>query len=347
MLPEILDAQTAWMIGHRMPECKSLIGSIMPRLKQIFRTEGKVLLQASSGTGLLEAAVRNCVDKKALHCINGAFSQRWYDISQANGKRCDSIEVPWGEAIKPEMVSRKLASGEYDTIAFTHNETSTGVTSPIEALAAAVRQAPNGDQIVIMVDSVSGLSGARLEVDGWDLDVVVTASQKALALPPGLAFCSVSARAMKRAAAVPNRGYYFDFLDLDKYLQKDQTSSTPAISLLFALDRQLELMLAEGYDQRIGRHLAMRDRTIGWARQHGFSLFAEAGYESPTVSCIINDRGISVAGLNQYLQERGMTLSNGYGSQLKEKTFRIAHMGELRMADMEALFAAIEGYLAG
>ncbi len=335
------------MIGHRSAECKRLVWDIMPKLRQVFRTEGRVFFQASSGTGLLEAAVRNCVDKKALHCINGAFSQRWYEISQANGKACDSIEVPWGEAIKPEMVSEKLASGEYDTVAFTHNETSTGVTSPIKALAEAVRQGANGDEIVIMVDSVSGMAGARLETDDWDVDVVVSASQKAFALPAGLAFCSVSERAMKRAAGVPNRGYYFDFLELDRYFVKYQTPSTPAISLLFALDQQLDVILAEGYDQRMARHLAMRDRTISWAKSQGFSLFAEAGYESPTLTCVSNDPGIDVAGLNQYLKELGMTLSNGYGSQLKEKTFRIAHMGQLQMADLEALFAAIEGYMAG
>lgn len=346
MRREILEAQTAWMIGHREPACVDLVASILPKLKQVFMTEQRVFLLASSGTGLLEAGIRNCVGRRVLSCVNGAFSQRWREIAAANGKAHDVLEVAWGAAIKPEMVSQRLASGAYDAICITHNETSTGVVNPVKALVEAVRQAPNGDEIVIMVDSVSGLSGAELPFDEWDLDLVVTSSQKAFALPPGLAFAAVSERAMARAAAVPFRGYYFDFLDLDKYHQKNQTPATPAISLLYALDRQLDDILAEGMPARLARHLAMRDRTVAWAESHGLTVFAEAGYRSPTVSCIGNDKGWDISALNKYLRERGMVISNGYGSQLKGKTFRIGHMGDHQMADLEALLAAVDGYIA-
>jgi predicted phosphoserine aminotransferase len=284
-------------------------------------------------------------DDLILHCVNGAFSQRWSEVSEMNGKQVEVLEVPWGEAIKPEMVAERLATGKYNAIAFAHNETSTGVTSPVQAIAEAVRQSPNGENMMILVDSVSGMSGAELEFDAWDLDVVLCSSQKAFALPAGLAFCAVSDRAMAKAATVKNRGYYFDFISLEKSLVKDQTPATPAVSLLWALDKQLDDMMAETMEGRWARHLQMRDMTLAWAKNAGFEVFAEAGYESPTVSCIANTKGIDIGALNKYLRTQGMILSNGYGTQLKNTTFRIAHMGDLMPADMEELFAAVDRFL--
>jgi predicted phosphoserine aminotransferase len=342
--PEILDAQSQWMIGHRMAECADLVGRIEPKLQQVFFTEKRVLINASSGTGLMEAAVRNCVSQKILHCINGAFSDRWHQISQANGKATDTLEVPWGQPIRPEQVADKIAGGGFDAIALTHNETSTGVTSPIKELAQVVREAPNGQEIMILVDSVSSLAGARLEFDAWDLDVALTSSQKAFALPAGLAFCAVSDRAMEKAKTIPDRGYYFDFIDLDKYLQRNQTPATPAVSLLFALDSQLTDILAEGMEARFARHLAMRDRTIEWAAERDFALFAAPGYESPTVTCINNTMDLDISALNKHLRTKGMIISNGYGP-LKGKNFRIAHMGDMQLSDLEELFGAMDEFL--
>ena len=342
--PEILEAQSKWMIGHRMPECAELIGSVHPKLKRVFATESRVIISASSGTGLWEAATRNCVRERVLHGINGAFSSRWAEVSELNGKQVERIEVEWGKALKPEMFAEALADGGFDAVAFAHNETSAGVLSPLKEIAAAVRAAPGGEDIMILVDAVSGLSGTPLEFDAWDLDVALCSSQKAFALPPGLAFCAVSDRAMARAATVPNRGYYFDFITLDKYLQKNQTPATPAISLLYATDVQLDSMLEEGMDQRFARHLALRDRTVGWARSRGLALFSEPGYESPTVTCIDNTREIDINGLNAFLRARGMILSNGYGA-LKGKTFRIGHMGDCQLADLEKLLSAMDDYL--
>ena len=343
--PEILAAQTQWMIGHRMPECLDLIGSIHPKLKQVFYTTSRVLISASSGSGLLEAVVRNCVAHKVLNCVNGAFSQRQHEITVANGKACEVLEVEWGKAILPEMVVDRLASGDFDAVTVVHNETSTGVTNPIQEIAAAIRALPNGKDISILVDSVSGLSGARLEFDAWDLDVALTSSQKAFALPAGLAFCAVSDRALAKAKTIPNRGSYFDFVDLDKYLQKNQTPATPAISLLFALDLQLTHMLEEGMENRFARHLAMRDRTIAWAKGNGFELSAEEPYASPTLTCVDNNLGISISGMNKFLRTKGLIISDGYGA-LKGKNFRIAHMGDTQMSDLEELLAAMDEYLA-
>ncbi len=327
-----------------MPECAELVERIQQKLPKVFFTEQTVLITASSGTGLWEAAVRNCVNKKALNCVNGAFSDRFRMVTVANGKDNSVLEVPWGRPILPEQVAEHLASGEYDAITLVHNETSTGVTSPIREIAEAVRSAPNGDEIMILVDSVSGLSGARIEVDAWDLDVVLSSSQKAFALPPGIAFCAVSERAMRKAETVPNRGYYFDFLELAKSMKKYQTPATPAVSLLWALDVQLDSMMAEGMENRFARHLQMRDMTIAWAESKGLTLYAADGYRSPTLTTIDNNRNLDISAMNKFLRARGMILSNGYGA-LKGKNFRIAHMGDLQPEDMEALFTAVNDYL--
>lgn len=333
------------MIGHRMPECADLVASIQSKLPQVFMTEQTVLISASSGTGLWEGAVRNCIDRKALNCVNGAFADRFRDVTELNGKANEVLELPWGQPILPEQVVEHLSAGDFDAVTIVHNETSTGVTSPIQEIAAAIRRLPNGNDIMILVDSVSGLAGARLEFDAWDLDVVLSSGQKAFALPAGISFCAVSDRAMAKAKTVPNRGYYFDFLTLAKSMQKYQTPATPAVSLLFALDRQLDDMMAEGMENRFARHLQMRDSTIAWAHKHGLSLFSAPGYESPTVTCINNDRAIDIGALNKHLRTRGMIISNGYGT-LKGKNFRIAHMGDLQPDDMESLYAALDEFFA-
>jgi predicted phosphoserine aminotransferase len=343
--PKILDAQAHWMIGHRMPECLALMARVKPKLQQVFFTNQRVLILASTGSGFWEAASRNCVARKVLHCVSGAFAKRWVDVSVANGKEVEVLDVPWGQAVLPDQVVDRLKGGDFDALAIVHNETSTGVTNPIRDIAAAVRALPNGQDIIIMVDSVSGLSGAELRMDEWDLDVVITSGQKAFALPPGIAFCGVSERAMQKAATVKNRGWYFDFLTIAKDYDKDQTPSTTPVSLLYATDVQLEDMLAEGMEARFARHLAMRDATIEWVRSRGFDLYGDPAYASPTLTNIANPDGkLDIAALNKFLRSRGMIISNGYGT-LKGKAFRIAHMGDLQMSDMQELFATIDEYL--
>ena len=328
-----------------MPECSDLYASLQKKIRLVFFTESRVYITASSGTGLQEAAIRNCSDQKVLNCVNGAFAERWRKVTEANGKENEVLNVEWGQPILPEQVITSLSEGGFDAVTIVHNETSTGLTNPIQEISQAIRSMPGGDSIMVLVDSVSGLSGARLEFDAWDLDVVLTSSQKAFALPPGLAFCAVSDRALEKARSVSNRGYYFDFLELEKYLLRDQTPATPAISLLYALDRQLDDMLAEGMENRFLRHLAMRDQTISWASEHGFKLFAPEGYRSPTVTCISNNLKLDINSLNQFLRSHNMIISNGYGP-LKGRNFRIAHMGDLHSSDLEELFTAIDRYLA-
>lgn len=342
---EILDAQGRWMIGHRMPESLQLFGRIQPKLRQVFRTEHRVYITASSGTGMWEAASRNCVAHKVLHCTNGSFGDRWIDVSRANGKEVEVLEAEWGNPVTPEMVVERLSAGGFDAVAFVQNETSVGIANPARDIAAAVRAMPGGQDITIMVDSVSGLTGMEMEPDLWDIDIVLTSSQKAFALPPGLAFAAVSDRAFEKAKTVPHRGYYFDYVEMEKYLVKDQTPATPAISLLYALDVQLDAMLAEGMERRWARHLAMRDLVISWAAARGFRLYAaDPQYASPTVTTIENSHNLSIKDLNTFLRTRGMIISNGYG-KLKDKCFRIGHMGDWQLADIVELLANMDEYL--
>ena len=336
-----LQAMATPMIGHRSAEYKALQADVLPKVQTLLYTKNRVILSASSSTGLMEGAVRCFVAKKCLNTVCGAFSKRWHEITLANGKAADKLEVPMGQAITAEMVDEALSSGEYDAITVVHNETSTGVMNPLAEISVVVRKYPD---VLLLVDAVSSMAGAKIEVDKLGLDVCLAGVQKCFALPPGLAVASVSQRSLDRAKDIPNRGYYLDFVDLVKYLdERGQTPATPAISHIYALNAQMDSILAEGLENRWQRHLDMAEYVRGWARRH-FALYSDEKYLSPTVTNVHNTRGISVAGLNKQLGERGAMISNGYGS-LKETCFRIAHMGDLTMADLEWLTGQIDDIL--
>ncbi|MBZ0275530.1 MAG: alanine--glyoxylate aminotransferase family protein [Anaerolineae bacterium] len=340
---EILEAQTAWMIGHRSKAFADLFARLQGKLKQTFLTQSRVLVSGSSGTGLWEGASRNCIrdDRKALHLVGGAFSERWAEVSQLNGKTVDVIAVEWGQAHTPEMVAEALKKDRYDAVCVVHNETSTGVTNPIKAIAEVVRPY---EETLLLVDSVSGFLGAELRVDEWGLDIALTSSQKAFGLPPGIAFAAVSDRVLARAAQVKNRGYYFDFIELDKSLQKNNTPSTPPVSLMFAADKQLDDILAEGLENRWARHTHLRDMTITWANQRGLGVLAQEGYRSPTVTAVTNTRGFDVDEMSTFMAGKGFSMDKGYG-KIKGKTFRIAHMGDMQPAMLYEVLAGLDEFL--
>lgn len=339
--PEILKEVGRPVIGHRDKPFQDLFADTTSKLKKTMFTENDVFLSTSSATGLWEACARNCVGKKALACVNGAFSDHWHKVTLANGKEADIIEVAWGKAIKPEMVDEKLASGKYDSLLFVHNETSTGVANPLYEIAKVMKKYPD---VMFIVDAVSSLTGMKVEVDKLGIDVCLASVQKAFAIPPGLAVFSVSKKAYERAARIKDRGFYFDFLVFKKFAEKNQTPCTPAIPQIYGLNRQLERMLEEGMENRFIRHKRMAECTRKWAINSGFGLFAEKGYESDTLTTITNKRGISVEDLNKKLGESGLAISNGYGD-LKEKTFRIAHMGDMKLDEIKELLEMIDEIL--
>lgn len=339
---DVLEKMATPMIGHRTKEISALQRSISDKLRQVFYTRNEILLSTSSGSGLMEGAIRSCTAKKALVFSIGSFGDRWYKMATANNIPADKVELPWGEAFTPAMVEEALAKDDYDLVAITHTETSTGVCNPIEAIGEVMKKHPN---IVWCVDAVSGAVGSKIEVDKWGIDILITSTQKALGLPPGMAICTISEKAYQRTFDVTHRGLYFDLQDLYNYIQKKdyQYPSTPNVSLMFALDYQLDKILAEGLDNRFTRHAQMAATTRAWAKRY-FALFPAETYAADTLTVVENTRGISVADLNTALAKRGKVISNGYGN-LKEKTFRIAHMAETTMDELQALLKDIEEIL--
>jgi predicted phosphoserine aminotransferase len=342
---ELLDAMSTPVVGHRTQEFYDLFNDTKQKLKQVFLTENPVLISTSSGTGLMEAAMRNLVDKKVLNCVCGSFSQRWHKIAVSCGKQTGVVEVPWGKAIKPEMIEEELSKGEYDAVCVTHNETSTGVMHDMPALAEVI----NEHDVLFLVDAVSSLGGIKLEVDELGIDMCITSSQKAFALPPGIAMASVSQKAFEKAEQVKNRGFYFDLLTLKKNYDKGSTQYTPSVSHIYALNHQLDKILDEGLENRFQRHSDLAKLTRDWARKQGLNIFPEKGFESNTVTCISNTQGFDTGKMKKLMAEKGFSVDSGYrklNNQLEEQgkptTFRIAHMGDVQEEDMKQVFKAFE-----
>jgi len=301
--PDVLAAQTKPMIPHRSIEFNEFFRGTEAKLKKVFLTENRIFQPPATGSGMQEAGVRNLAQRDVLSCVNGAFSERWYQVAVTNGKQADRLEAPWGEIIPPEKLADALKKKAYEAVTIVHNETSTGVENPLKDLAAVVHEV--SPETLILVDAVSSLGGVKIETDAWGVDFILTSSQKCLALPPGMSFAAVSD---------------------------------------WALDAELDKILAEGLEKRFARHTAMAERVQSWAAEHGMAPLAPEGYRSKTVSTIKNTHGIDIGALNKFLLSKGMRIANGYGD-LKNKTFRIAHMGETQMHHVEELLAAFETYL--
>ncbi len=339
--PEVLEAFARPVISHRGPEIAAIIRDVLPALREVFGAKGDVLLSSSSASGLMEGAVRNLVARRCLHLVCGAFGERWRQIALDCGREADALRVDPGQPIRPEDLDRALQQGSYEAVCLTHNETATGVTNPLAAIAEVMRRHP---EVLLLVDAVSSLGGMPVEVERHGIDVCLASVQKAMALPPGFSLCAVSSRALARAREMKGRGYYFDFVRLAEASAKGQPLATPSVSHLSALQAQLAIMAREGLPARFARHEAMAGTVQAWALQR-FGILAAEGYRSPTVTCVVNTRKIAVADLLTRLKQRGYQISNGYGD-LKEATFRIGHMGEHTVQEVEALLSLLDELLA-
>jgi predicted phosphoserine aminotransferase len=334
--PEILAEMAKPLIGHRSGACKELVLRIAKKLAPVFGTERPALFETCPATALMEAAIRNLVKKRVLVLACGAFSERWHQIALSCGKESDALGVEWGQANRPEDLARALATKKYDAVTITHNETSTGAMNDLAALAAIARQ---HEDVMILVDAVSSLGGAAVDFDTHGLDLVFAGTQKCLAVPPGITVYQLSPRALERAGQVKDRGWLLDFVRAAKGFATGETTATPSVSHLFALDAQLDAILKEGLPSRYERHAAMARRTQAFAKEIGLEMFPEPRALSPTVSTIKGGR-VDVEKMLAAVRKKGFVVSNGYG-KLKNQTFRIGHMGDHAMPSLEKVLGAI------
>ncbi|HWL39726.1 MAG TPA: alanine--glyoxylate aminotransferase family protein [Gemmatimonadaceae bacterium] len=344
--PEILAAMTKPMIPHRSPEFEQLFERLQQGLKPVFKTERPVLVNSCSGTGMMEAGIRALPPGRVLSLVNGAFSERFAYIASMCGREVDRYEVPWGQVHAIPQLDERLSMRQYVAITAVHSETSTGALNDVRALSDEAHK----HDVLCMIDSVSGLAGAELRFDEWKLDYVLTGSQKAFALPPGLAFAVASAELIDRAQSAQGRGVYFDLVELDVFARRSQTPSTPALSLLYALEAQLQTMKSEGIEARWARHKAMASRTQQWLAEvsgttgRKLANLAPLGSQSPTVSTIKLPGDLPADTFARGVSERGIVVGAGYG-KLKSSTFRIGHMGDHTIETLERCLTACAGAL--
>ncbi len=334
------------MIGHRGQGFKDLYARIQPQLQQLLYTKQLVYISTSSAWGVMEGALRNLVSKKVLNCMCGAFSDKWFDVSQRCGKAAEALQVPWGSPIRAEDIDRKLATGQFDALTLIHNETSTGVMSPLTEIAALKQKYPD---VMFIVDSVSSMSAVPIKFDELGIDVLLAGTQKAFALPPGTAVFVCSPAAIAKAAQAKDRGYYFDIIEFQKNAEQSMTPSTPSIGHVYALASKLEDIFDEGLEARFARHRQTNQMTRDWASRNGFNLFPEPGHESITLTCVSNGarpggRTVDVAKLQKLVKDQGFLIDGGYG-KIKGTTFRISNMGDETEASMQPLFAALDSAL--
>lgn len=333
---EVLAAMTRPMITHRGREYKELHSSIIEKMRKLLGTDDSILLFVSSATGAMEAGIRSSVKRDILHLTSGAFSERWAEISTANGKKAAVSSAPWGEPVTAGLLDGKELE-TYEAVAVTHNETSTGVMNPLEEIAERLH---SGSDPLLLVDAVTSAFANKIDLRRIRPDFFLFGTQKALALPPGLAFAVVSDRLLGKAKEVENRGRYFDLLEIKDFADRNLVPSTPPVSLMYALDFQLERILKEGMEARAARHEKLGSMARNWALEKA-ALFPKGNY-SNTVTCVRNTGGREFGTINAALAEAGYQISEGYG-RLKKETFRIGHMGDLTEKEMEGLLEALSG----
>lgn len=347
-VPERILAEMARpMINHRGPEFAAILRRVTARLQYFFQTSSPILTYPSSGTGGQEASIANLFSagEHVVAISIGNFGDRLATIARRFGLQVTSINFPWGQAADPEIVAARLkACPPYKGVLVTHNETSTGVTNDMETLSQVIR-AHHPDALIV-VDAVSSLGCVPLEMDAWDLDVVFTGSQKGWMTPPGLMMIAVGPRALEanKTATLPR--FYFDWQLSLKSLQKGQHPTTPPVSLFYALDLALELMLEEGREAIFQRHLHDAEYVRGRVKAMGLHLLADHPYASNTVTAVLTPAGVDTKVLLQRLREQdGVILAGGQG-QLEGKIFRIGHLGYVVEQELAATMDRLVAQLA-
>lgn len=343
---EIMMAMIQPMIAHRGQEFEKLFERLQTGLRPIFKTERPVYISSSSATGMMEGAIRCAPPGRILCLVNGAFSERFAHIASMCARDVDRYEVAWGQVHAIPQLDERLSMRKYTAITVVHSETSTGGLNDVRAISDCAHR----HGVVCLIDSVSGIGGAELRFDEWKLDYVLTGSQKALALPPGLSFAVASTSFIDQANGTHGRGVYFDLVELDAYARRNQTPSTPALTLFYALEAQAKSIAAEGLENRWARHKAMAARTQEWivkiSDETGKRLgnIAPLGSQSPTVSTIKLPPDVPTEAFTAAVAKRGIVVGTGYG-KLKSSTFRIGHMGDHTLESLDRCLAACSSVL--
>lgn len=336
--PEVLEEMGRQMLSHRSEEYRRLHRETVEMLQRFLETVNPVFLFPSSGTGVMEASVRNCVERKMLCCVNGAFGERYVSVGESNGRIVERLQTRLGEPVLPDFLDEALrAHPDVEAVSITYNETSVGLLNPLPELAEVVKS--HGK--LLFVDAVSAMGGVELKVDKWGIDVCFASSQKCFGLPPGLAIGSVSQEALNRSANAKNKGWYFDFKLFEKYQEKEwSTPMTPVIPQIYALRRILCMIEKDGKESYFQLYRRRSLKIREGVEKLGFTLFPRKGFESPTVTCVNAPANPSGPEVYEEMRRKGFELAKGYGS-VKNTTFRIGNMGYVEMRDIDEMLTAL------
>ncbi|MGQ9825513.1 MAG: pyridoxal-phosphate-dependent aminotransferase family protein [Desulfotomaculales bacterium] len=343
--PSVQAAMSKPVFGHRSDDFARLYERIEEKLKKIFQTKNEVFVLTCSGTGGMEAAVANTISPgdKVLALVTGNFGERFANIARAYGAEVEELRFPWGEDVNLDVLAGKLnQGGSYKAVLATQNETSTGVLNDIAGIGALVART----DALLLVDGVSGVGGAEIKTDDWGVDILITASQKAFMLPPGLAMLSVSEKAWQVIDKNRSPRFYFSLPAAKKSFTSWNTPYTPNVTLFLGLEAALDMMLAEGIEKIYARHRLLARAVREAVKALGLSLLAGERCASPTVTAVFAPEGVGADEIRKILRtEYGVIFAGGQGD-LKGKIFRIAHMGFAGMADVIVAAGALEMALA-
>jgi len=339
---EVAQAMLRPMMGHRGPEARALVGRLQPGLQALFGTKRPVMLATGSATAMMEAAIRSGVREQVLCIVSGTFGERFADTAERCDKEVTRMHVARGGVLEPELLEKLLDGPPFDAVTMVHSETSTGALAPVEELLGRLRKL---DDVVTIVDAVSSVGGIAIEADRWGADFLFTGSQKAIGIPPGLAFGVASERFITRAGDVDARGFYLDVIDLFRAAQESRFPQTPALPVVYALDAQLERIAREGLTNRFARHRTMREGVEAWVARHGkCGIMAPVGRRSDTVTALALRPDLSATAVARTLAGLGWQVAVGIEGD-EDRLIRIGHMGDVQPAQLDGLLVAIESLL--
>jgi len=342
--PEVLEAMGHQMYSHRSKEYFDLHYETIRLLQEFLSTKNEIFLFSSTGSGFMEASVRNCVRKKMLCCINGSFGERFAEVAESNGVTVGKLAPPLGQPITPDELDEMLVKNpDAEAVAITHNETSVGLINPLKDLVATAKK--HGK--LVFVDAVSSMGGTEINVDELGIDVCFSSSQKCFGVPPGLGIGSVSEEALSLSAKASKKGWYFDFKVWEEDQKKGRgTPVTPAIPQIAGLNTALKMIERKGGRKWYFALYAERNKRIRQGTENvGLSIFPKKGYESPTVNCINSPKGVEGGTIYAKMREKGFELADGYGP-LKRTTFRVGNMGYIELGDIDLMLEALKNVVS-